>query len=596
MPDHPPKPRLAFSVGITGHRPDRLTQSEAGRVTVKISALLKQLSDAIDQAGANHPALFEQDTPRLSLISNLAEGADRIAAEAALAQNFLLEAALPFHRDEFEKDFSDDASIAHFRDLLVKANAVLELPGSRRSSPRAYERASEVMLDHAAMLIAVWDGEAASGRGGTRATIDEAARRGMPIIIIDSKGQRPPQIRWRDLHSFPGLETNIEDLEPRDVTADLALVIDRLIRPPSVEAHEDEPGHLKDYLDEKRRRWQLRQGWQWLMGMAFVRKPRFSDWRAPDPDEIAQAQMPATDKRASILTHAFGWADALAIYYAQIFRSAFIANFVFAALSVAIVAVSILVQKSFHALPHEKWIFVTIELLMISAVIINTRIGHRQDWHRRWLEAREVAERLRVALPMRFLGANPMQSQGVPGVWTAWYGRALLRSVGLPTGSLAQSQLTEGRKALVAMLEEQAKYHEATAIRMEKVEKRIEHFGEVLFFATILVALFYLLATKAAGLHLSDEAKFAVTALTAGLPVLATASYGIRIIADFEGMARRSERMAETIEILLDAIASDPPDDLDKARDRAQQAVDLMLGDVSNWRIAAEGRGLAIPG
>ena len=50
------------------------------------------------------------------------------------------------------------------------------------------------------------------------------------------------------------------------------------------------------------------------------------------------------------------------------------------------------------------------------------------------------------------------------------------------------------------------------------------------------------------GLHFGDELKYAVTALTAGLPVLATASYGIRVIADFEGMAKRSERMAKSMQ------------------------------------------------
>ncbi|WP_372056767.1 hypothetical protein P7L74_13995 [Tistrella mobilis] len=36
--------------------------------------------------------------------------------------------------------------------------------------------------------------------------------------------------------------------------------------------------------------------------------------------------------------------------------------------------------------------------------------------------------------------------------------------------------------------------------------------------------------------------------------------------------------------------------DLAAAQERARRAADIMLGDVASWRIAAEGRTLAIPG
>ncbi|WP_372396406.1 hypothetical protein ABMY26_11485 [Azospirillum sp. HJ39] len=87
-----------------------------------------------------------------------------------------------------------------------------------------------------------------------------------------------------------------------------------------------------------------------------------------------------------------------------------------------------------------------------------------------------------------------------------------------------------------------------------------------------------------------------MTALTAGLPVLATASYGIRVIADFEGNAHRSGRMAQQLATLIAAIRSDDATNPWAARDRARQAAEIMLGDVANWRLTAEGRGLAIPG
>ena len=86
-----------------------------------------------------------------------------------------------------------------------------------------------------------------------------------------------------------------------------------------------------------------------------------------------------------------------------------------------------------------------------------------------------------------------------------------------------------------------------------------------------------------------------VVVATAGLPALATATYGIRVIGDFEGIAKRSQR---THAALSKSIASLERDhfDLDLLRARARAAADVMLGDVAKWRLAAESRPLAVPG
>jgi len=86
-----------------------------------------------------------------------------------------------------------------------------------------------------------------------------------------------------------------------------------------------------------------------------------------------------------------------------------------------------------------------------------------------------------------------------------------------------------------------------------------------------------------------------LSAIAAGLPALATATYGIRVIGDFEGVARRSERTHMALETVIKAIGKDTLD-LALLRARARSAADIMLGDVSSWRLAAESRTLAIPG
>ena len=79
--------------------------------------------------------------------------------------------------------------------------------------------------------------------------------------------------------------------------------------------------------------------------------------------------------------------------------------------------------------------------------------------------------------------------------------------------------------------------------------------------------------------------------------MLATATYGIRVIGDFEGIARRSERAHKSLQDQIKALSqNEVPPDLDILRRRARAACEAMLGDVSSWRLAAESRGLAIPG
>ena len=78
---------------------------------------------------------------------------------------------------------------------------------------------------------------------------------------------------------------------------------------------------------------------------------------------------------------------------------------------------------------HGKLPFVIPEIVLIFLVLINTASGRRRRWHQRWLEARELAERLRVALPLWTLGERPTTLFfGQEPTWTGWYARAVVRA------------------------------------------------------------------------------------------------------------------------------------------------------------------------
>jgi hypothetical protein len=166
-------------IGITGHRPNRLTAPDA--VAVDMGRVL----DGIAAAARGFAP---------QMISALAEGADRIAAQVALARGWPLTAVLPFAREEYEKDFSAPGSLAAFAAFVARADDVVALPGDGGQRPEAYEAAGFWMLDRAAILIAVWDGGVSRGRGGTNDIVRAALERGRAVIRVDATGRLQPHI------------------------------------------------------------------------------------------------------------------------------------------------------------------------------------------------------------------------------------------------------------------------------------------------------------------------------------------------------------------------------------------------------------------
>ena len=620
--DHPPKPPLALSVGIVGHRPNRLPEAARAKIAADIGAVLDAIAAAMRQALGDHGAVFSGKAV-LSLVDSLAEGADRIAARALVARMegddgalaFALDAVLPFGGEEFEKDFADERSRDEFRDLLGAARAVLELPGRRAAEAGAYEAAAYTVVDQSDVLVAVWDGGPSGGRGGTTDTVEAAARAGRPLIIIDARGEKPPHLRWHGLDEAIAPTGWVSDMPPGDLETGLPRLVDALLRPPGVargqagaaHGHSPEGAGLARYFMEGAPGVTLSLGFPLLMALFGVQRLSGRHMRPSPPAALAERELglaPAAGAdaperaRPLAIADAFGWADFVGSLMAQVFRGAFILNFVFGALAVACAAISII--------RHDwKPALVVIEILLIATIVLNTWLGHRRQWHRRWFEGRELAERLRVALLLWMVGLRPAAPAGAEPTWTGWYARAVVRAQGLRHARLAGEGLAVAHAAVTGLINDQCGYHETAAGRMHRLEHRLERAGLTCFVLTIAAALAYLAVklpdlTAGGGEHghgagFAESFGIVVAALTAGLPALATATYGIRVIGDFAGISRRSERTHRGLERIVKRLDGAAPD-LHHLRARVRAAADVMLGDVAGWRLSAESRGLAIPG
>jgi hypothetical protein len=106
------------------------------------------------------------------LHSAIAEGADRYAADAALARGWRLVTPLPFSVARYEEDFSDAESKAHYQRLLWASRRVLPVSnelvakvGGGDAGP--YAAVGRALIEKADLLLCVWNGLPPKGPGGT---------------------------------------------------------------------------------------------------------------------------------------------------------------------------------------------------------------------------------------------------------------------------------------------------------------------------------------------------------------------------------------------------------------------------------------------
>lgn len=154
-------------IGCTGH------QALSPRTRRRVGAAL-----------AAHIAKIEDEIVGLC---SLAVGADQIFAHVLLAGGGRLHAIIPC--EGYAGTFDDEAARQEFERLLSAAHEVTELPFPEPSE-EAFMAAGHEVADRCDLLLAVWDGEPAAGRGGTADVVSHANDRGRSVEVIWPEGAR----------------------------------------------------------------------------------------------------------------------------------------------------------------------------------------------------------------------------------------------------------------------------------------------------------------------------------------------------------------------------------------------------------------------
>lgn len=175
-------------IGTTGHRvldnDDRLHRS----IMTSVKKILE-----MNEGGT------------VTVLSPLAEGADRLLYESIkeMHPETGLHAIIPMDVCDYLKDFGTDASKEQFLEMLEDSISIdVVLAGSQTKKTERYEGSSRIsqmirnasydacgklMVDICDILIAIWDGEEARGKGGTGDVVQYARNRATPLIWISSK-------------------------------------------------------------------------------------------------------------------------------------------------------------------------------------------------------------------------------------------------------------------------------------------------------------------------------------------------------------------------------------------------------------------------
>jgi hypothetical protein len=116
-------------------------------------------------------------------ISSAAAGSDLLFARCVLDLVMPWHALLPLPQAEFQKDFGPD-EWRPVETLLAGAESVTVV-GASTVREEAYLDCGIEVVNACVVLVALWDGEPARGRGGTAEVVAFARERGKPLVIID---------------------------------------------------------------------------------------------------------------------------------------------------------------------------------------------------------------------------------------------------------------------------------------------------------------------------------------------------------------------------------------------------------------------------
>jgi len=359
-------------VAVTGHRD--LVPAEIPGIRERVQEFLTNLRTEYPDRG-------------VTVMSALAEGADRLVAEEALQLGIPLIVPLPMPGPLYIDDFESIKAQESFDYLCSRAAEFYELPITPGNTPESiheqgpnrslqYAQLGVYLCAHCHILLALWDGKETDKLGGTGQVVrfhrddvmpgytPESA--GSGLILTDDES---------DLVYHIVCSRDREGGEPAEPLQALDYWWYSLDR--------DEP-RAKQIPDKYRR--------------VFRHTSEFSADAREHENSIRKEAYPLLDAKSSAelpagvrdIDHVFRAADWLAIYFQKRMLLALRTTHLLALL----MGLTYIVYSDLLPKPYFLYAFLG---FLVLATIIHT-VAAREAWHRKYLDYRTLAEGLRVQL------------------------------------------------------------------------------------------------------------------------------------------------------------------------------------------------------
>jgi hypothetical protein len=618
----PPKPTPMLCVGISGHRPCKLKEVDIGGLSGKFGAVLEALLSEM-RAVTDSSADCFGGAARLRVLSAAAEGADRICARIGLKMGTDLQLILPFERAEYAHDFSEDGSRADYDDLMDCASAVVELDGRRSEESDAYLAAGKLIVELCDVLVAVWDGEPAAGTGGTADVVAVALASGRPVIWLNTNELKTDTLKTEKEPVVVVLRKDVPDDSSPDAVKALASGLATNFAPPHDDAESTSHGPLawlkRVFQKPLHRAYPLERKRRWTGGGFFTAfrdlvscNPSWPRMRIPlfEPAKGADAFRRSLDRSSPLFRHAYpalerlslhyGWADHLSVYYGDLYRSGYTANYLLAACAVLFALIGI-------PWPNVEWQATWLELACIAAILTITIRGSLRHWHARWIAYRQLAEQLRTLRFLVLLCTRPMMPdmpKHLAGgdkqtAWVGWLYPVILREIGLPSAKISPAYLAAARNWITHReVKEQADYHRESSERLHTFDHRLHAWGAFFFIVTGIACVAHLVIDYGGAESAGSGVGHVLTFVSGALPAIGGAFLAIRNQGEFGEVAKQSERMHKVLDEIPNALMRLEGEALSREAlaDAAKQLAQIMLAETGYWHVVFLGKPLALPG
>lgn len=531
--------RIPFRIriGVTGHR----DIGDHERLENVVCAQVRRIVELLPSSATEI---------QLTVVSQLAEGADRLIVDQLLAddergEEAHLEVVLPVESERYaELQRFTQASREEFERLLDRATVQSEPAAAqaRGSEDRAaaYEAAGREVVGRCDVLVALWDGGPSGGRGGTAETLLYAAARSKPCVWISTEDE-------------PTVRDNLAEGSARAFHGEVAAgaaVPDRAVRDPD------------SYPDSTLA----------ALGETFSMLDQFNREELPADYESRLEQELGSGGVADWVAGPFIRSTLLAARWQRRFRWFSWAISLFATAAAAMLAMSLSFGGGSTFWPWAEAGFLACALAGLVVV-------RRGGFHGRWLSYRVLAERLRSAHYLAPTGADFRRQARLEAVFVGdrsedWLMRAFeevwdRRPRDAEDGGPEGDDLVDLKWVLAnEWIGSQISYHESAARYHRRRHRVLATIVALLFVATLVFAILH-------SLHVAEHAStfFSIT-----LPAAGASLGALLTINQHHALSERSSRMLSDLAVVRRAVLAANAEMLDKASSEAARAIAQETG------------------